>query len=447
MTDVQLQSALSRLAPQVDDTSAWGDVVRRAGAGTRLGWKLAVVVAAILLTSGLVAGALAEGFLNGTLDRLSAWVGDHPGEPAPREQAAMDKQNARAAAPVPADTELGLLISKQLDRVRFDLLGFRDRESLCLRLRSSAGQGEPIAKAPADCVSEQLLIDLDKPLAVFAAADPFPRSRSGLQALYGLAADRVRAVQLRSEGGIDRVPVTNNAFLYLYRGEGPRLSHNRLEYKSDVPFKATALDTDGTALGAVKIMSLKRGYPAAPLPSELPGPSAVEVKPAALRVGWLDRDENRGAPYVWPGTDGTTREGLPSFRMIQPNPITSMRVLVAGRRAPSMRMPIGSGYCVTNVWPLARRAAGYMCGAPDPSGPILLGIATAVPFDAQFPIYYGLVDDKVVSLALFLSNGVRESIPIVDNVFALQAAAADPAKLVAYDEQHRVLAVQVVSLS
>jgi len=88
-----------------------------------------------------------------------------------------------------------------------------------------------------------------------------------------------------------------------------------------------------------------------------------------------------------------------------------------------------------------------MCGSRDPSGPILLGTASAVPFDAQFPIFYGLVDDNVASLELFLSNGARESIPIVDNVFVLQAAAADPAKLVAYDQEHRVLAVEVVSLS
>jgi hypothetical protein len=447
MTDVQLQFALTRLAPQVDNVPAWDDVVRRAATGTRVRWKLAVVAVAMLLTVGVVAGALGKGLFTVTFDRLSGWVEDRPGQPAPMEQVALNEQNARALAPVPADTKLGLLTSKEIDGIRFDLLGFRDRESLCLRLRNSAGQGEPIVKAPADCVSKQLLIDLDKPLAVVAAADPFPRSRSGLQALYGLAADRVHAVELRSEGGIHRVPVTNNAFLYLYRGEGPRLSHNRLEYKSDVPFKAIALDADGTALGAVEIMSLKRGYPAPPSLSELPGPSAVDVKPTPLQVGWIDRGENRGDPYEWPGTNGTTRAWLPSFRMLQPSPITSMRVLVAGRQGPSMRQPIGHGYCVTNVWPLGRRATGFMCAAPAPSGPILLGTATAVPFDAQFPIYYGLVSDEVASLELFLSSGARESISIVDNVFALQAAAADPAKLVAYDRDHRVLAVQVVSLS
>ena len=193
MTDAQLQIALQRLAPRIDETLAWDDVVRRAAPTPRARWKLALVAVAVLLTVGVVAGALAEGLLNSTFDRLSAWVGDHPGESAPKEQAALDKQNARAAAPVPADTQLGLLTSKQIDGVRFDLLGFRDRKSLCLRLRSSVGQGQPIAKAPADCVSEQLLIDLGKPLAVVAAADPFPRPRSGLQALYGLAADRAKS--------------------------------------------------------------------------------------------------------------------------------------------------------------------------------------------------------------------------------------------------------------
>jgi hypothetical protein len=78
---------------------------------------------------------------------------------------------------------------------------------------------------------------------------------------------------------------------------------------------------------------------------------------------------------------------------------------------------------------------------------MMLATATAVPFDARFPILYGLVADHVASLDLFLSNGARESIPIADNVFALQAAAADPAKLVAYDREHRVLAVQIVPLS
>jgi hypothetical protein len=271
MTDVPLESALARLAPHVDDVPAWDDVVRRAATGSRLRRRLAVVAVAMLLTAGVVASALAEGPLTGAFHGLSSWISSAPGGPAPgEEQRLLREENARAAAPVPDDTELGLLTSKALDGVRFDLLGFRDRKSLCLRLRSSAGQGEPIIKASADCVSEQLLVDLSKPLAVIAAADPFPRSRSGLQALYGLAADGVSAVELRSEGGSHRVPVTNNAFLYLYRGEGPRLLHNRLEYKSDVPFRAVALDANDNAVGADDHVAQAR----------LPG------RPLAKRASW-----------------------------------------------------------------------------------------------------------------------------------------------------------------
>jgi len=210
-------------------------------------------------------------------------------------------------------------------------------------------------------------------------------------------------------------------------------------------FKAVALDVDWNALGAVKIMSLKRGYPASPSVSGLPGPSAVERRSGPIRVGWLDRGEDRGDPYAWPSVNGDEQEELPHMRMFQPSPSTSMRVLVSGPRR--LGQPNETGYCLTNVWPLSPRPTMFMCGTPHPPGPILLAIATAVPFDAQFPIFYGLVADDVASLDLFLSNGARESIPIVDNVFALQAVAADPAKLVAYDREHRVLAVQVVSLS
>jgi hypothetical protein len=56
------------------------------------------------------------------------------------------------------------------------------------------------------------------------------------------------------------------------------------------------------------------------------------------------------------------------------------------------------------------------------------------------------VADGVESLELYLSNGAREEVPIVDNVFAVQVPSACPAKLVAYDEEHRVVAINVLSL-
>jgi len=443
----ELARALDSLVPPFDDSEAdWPDAVRR-GDEPRRGRRpvVAVLAASLALAAVLAATPLGHAVVGSAFDRMSAWIGTSPGGPAPPEEQRLLRQaNARAAAPIPSGAELGLLTSQSLDGVGFDLLGFRDRGSLCLRLRSSAGQGEPIVKAPADCVSEQLLIDLGKPIAVVAAADPFPRAKSGLQALYGLAADRVAAVELSADGGVHRIRVENNSFLYLYRGEGPRLAHDRLEYKSDVPSRALALDASGRALGFVKIMSLKRGYPGAPALKSLPGPSVVERRLDSPRVGWLERGEQRGDPYDWRLPGGSAAPGLAHLRMFRPSPITSMRVLVAAPAARSL--PSEAGYCLANVWPLSPRPTGAMCGPTRRFGAMTLATATAVPFDAQFPIFYGLVADEVASLDLFLSNGVRESIPVTDNVFALQASAADPAKLVAYDEQHRVLGIRVVSV-
>jgi hypothetical protein len=48
----------------------------------------------------------------------------------------------------------------------------------------------------------------------------------------------------------------------------------------------------------------------------------------------------------------------------------------------------------------------------------------------------------VVSLELILENGVRESVQIVDNVFALQTAIASPGKLVGYDSEGRVVLIR-----
>ena len=439
MTDIRLESALTRFTPQVDDTPAWDDVVQRAG--TRwppMQWRLAVIAVAMLLTAGVVAGALAGGLLNGTLDRLSAWAGAWPGNPAPREeQRLVDRANARAAAPIPADAKLGLLTTRELDGVRFDLLGFRDRSSLCLRLRAPAIEESQIVKAPATCVFEQLLADLGKPVAVFAAADPFPRETSpGLQGLYGVAADGVVTVELASDGGVHRIPVENNAFLFLYRGEPPRLPRDRLVYRSDVPRRATALDAAGRVLGSAQIMSLKRGYPGAPPPEKFPGPSVVERPIASSHVGWLDRGELRGDRYDWPTPKG--HSSFPRMRMIHPNPATSMSVLVS-------RMDSTPAYCATNVWPLSGAPKGFMCDPiGGPSGTITFASATSV-FDAQFPVYYGLVPDGVGSLKLILQNGATEPVPIVDNVFAFQTSGAEPAKLVGFDSAGRVNVIRMVS--
>lgn len=441
-----LTRALDSLVPRFDESDAdWSDALRRGGEHRRLRPVVAACAASLALVTLLGATPLGHALVGGAFDRLSAWIDDEPGEPAPlEEQQAVREANARSAAPIPNDTELGLLMTRKVDGVTFELLGFRDRGSLCLRLRTSAGDSQSIVRAQADCVSEQLLVDLGKPLAVFSAADPFPRAQ--VVAAYGLAADRVTEVELKGEQGVRRVPVANNAFLHVYRGEGPRLNErDRLDYAADVPFRATAFGADGRALGSVRIMSLKRGYPELPPAHRLLGPVAVERLLQSPRVGWLERGEVRGDPYEWRLADGSTAAAMPRFRSFHPNPATSLRVLVS-RSSLGLSGREEKSYCLTHVWPLSERPTGMMCAPSARFGALLIQPASAIPFDAQFPIYYGLVADGVESLELYLANGARETIPVVDNVFALQALVAEPAKLVAYDDEHRVVAIQVVGI-
>ena len=439
-----LSVALDSLVAPFDSSEAdWQDALRRGGAANRRP-LIATLAATLALVAVLAATPFGQAFASNAFDRVTVWIDQLSGSaPSKGEENALREANARAAAPIPEGTALGLLVSSSLDGVHFDLLGFRDRASLCLRLRSSIGEGGQIMKAPATCVAEQLLVDLGKPLAVVAAADPFPRrAKPGLQALYGFAADGVASVKLTNEAGVHPVSVENNAFLYLYRGEPPSLPRDKLVYQSDVPARATALDANGRVLGTVQIMSLKRGYPGTPGPTKLPGPAVVERPIESPRVGWLDRGEERGDPYEWPQTGGRG-EGFPRMRMIQPSPTTSMRVLV-GRLDGSPSRP--AGYCLTNVWPLSPGPTGFgFAPIGGRSGPITLASATTV-FDAQFPVFYGLVADDVDSLRLILKNGAAEAIPIVDNVFAFQASGAEAAKLVGYDAEGRVALITMVGL-
>jgi hypothetical protein len=441
-----LSRELELLVPPFDDADAdWAGALLLGGREARRPLAL-TLVAAVLAVAVLAAASFGNALAGRAFDRLSAWVGAAPGAPAPEEEArALREANARSAAPIPRDTELGLLVSRSLKGVEFELLGFRDRGSLCLRLRSSAPEKGGIVKAPANCVSEQLLADLGKPVAVFAAADPFPRrAKPGLQALYGLAADGVDAVALKNERGVVRVPVENNAFLFLYQGEGPRLTNSRLDYRSDVPARAIALNTAGRALGSIEIMSLKRGYPGGPAAAQLPGPDVVDRPITSPRVGWLDRGESRGQPYEWPWPDGGVPEDPAQLRIFQPSPMTSLRVAVWRTTTGAARHE-EPAYCLMHVWPLQPRPTGFMCTPLEGRGRTVALATTTAVFDAQFPVYYGLASDDVTALQLVLANGARETIPVADNVFAFQTSSAEPAKLVGYDSESRVVLIRVVT--
>ena len=430
-----LARELDALVPAFDHASAdWHDAVRRSRRG--LNWPVALVAAA-LVAAGLAATSFGTAIGADALDRLSAWVSGAPGDEAPRDEVeALRRENALSLAPIPADTELGLLARTRFRGVEFELLGFRDRGSLCLRLRAPGTEAR-IVKVPATCVSKQLLADLGRPLAVVNAADPFPHAAQvGVQALYGLAADRIATVQLVAASGAKRVAVVNNAFLYLYEGDPPRLTDNRLDYRSDVPSQAIGLDAGGRRVGTVPISSLKRGFPWAPPAAELPGPAIIE-RPVPSTIEWLESGaSSRGEPYR--GLFGSL---MTNPRLFQPNPATSLRVF-AGRALRSHREMT----CVGAISPLEGEKSYVGCVplASARTGLVAYGIADR-SFDDQHPVHYGLVADDVSSLEVILANGKRRAVPLTDNVFAQQTWKAEPAKLVGYDATGRVVLVHVLA--
>lgn len=62
----------------------------------------------------------------------------------------------------------------------------------------------------------------------------------------------------------------------------------------------------------------------------------------------------------------------------------------------------------------------------------------------QFPLWVGLAADEVFRLELFHRAGEPTEVPLGDNAFAFQTRKGQPAKLVAYDSDGRVVRVEMV---
>jgi hypothetical protein len=437
MTDVHLQTALARLAPRVDDKPAWDDAVRRADTGARIRWRLAVVAVATLLTAGVVAGALAEGLLSGTLDRLSAWVGDQPGEPAPEEQATFDEQNAASYAHFPQGTRVGRLLSFDFDGRSYNLLGFRDGPNLCLRIDPAVSGSDNANEA--ECVPHPELTRLGEPVATVGGA---VRIRlpggSGMTMLYGLAADDVASVDVLLDGELlGPATVRNNAFLIA--------AHDRaLGHPPDYPTVVLrARSSDGAARDVAVAVD-----PETPTvdPTDLPGPAQVDREPAHSSIGWLVRGENRGDPFTWQHLDAPFAQRILFARAIRPDPNSSFRVALGygeGTDGQTMRR----WYCLTWLAPLIPGPNPRGCIARtndvDTYGWTITGDRATNA--EQFPRWIGIATDEIARLKLFHADGTTAAVAYNDNVFSFYTRRDEPSKLVGYDQDGRVVKIQVLN--
>jgi hypothetical protein len=437
MTDVQLQTALERLAPQVDNTPAWDDAVRRGGVGARLRWRLAVVAVAMLVTAGVVAGALAEGLLSGTLDQLSAWVGDQPGEPAPGEQATFDEQNAASYAQFPQGTRVGRLLSFDLDGRSYQLVGFRDGPNLCLRVDPPLFTDNP---TEAECVPQRELVRAAGPVAAVGGMVRIQVEAGGpgLTMLYGLAADDVTAIDVLVDGALlGRATVRNNAFLIA--AHDATLGHPPV-------WPAVTLRAHDAAGASADVPVVVDPQTPDIDPADLPGPARVDHEPAHSSVGWLVRGEDRGEPFVWDETSAPFAQRILFARAVAPDPTSSFRVAL-GYGEGSDGQTLRRWYCLTWLAPLIpgpnpRGCIGWAESIDDAAWTITHSGTTIAE---QFPLWIGIATDAIARLELFHADGTSVAVPYNDNVFSFYTRRGEPSKLVAYDQMDRVVKVQVLN--
>jgi hypothetical protein len=429
--ETRLLSALDLLAPPADETPAWDDVAARVGAQPRFRWKVAAVALAVLATSAFVAGAFAQEQLHNGLDRLSSWAGQQPGSPDPEQQAAFDIENAGAYAHFPTGTRVGRLLHADVGSRSFDLLGFRAGTDLCLRVVPSP---IPRQRSAPECVPQSELTRLGKPIA---AVGGHIRARlpdgSGLTVVYGLASDAIRSVDVLADGRLlGAADVDNNAFLYA----APDRPGSPVEGPALV---VRAEDANGVA-AEVPIASgpsFSRAQPSA-LPA-LPGPDRVERTLTNGSIGWLESGEARGEPFTWP--DDYPQRVVHS-RLIRPDASSAMRFGLAYAEGTTANTR-GGWYCLAWLWPLIKDSLVSYCGRAEAVNAGISYTGALSSSGVQFPLRVGMASDQVARIELFRADGSSQPVPLVDNVFTFQTWRLDPVKLVAYDDQNRVVTIEI----
>jgi hypothetical protein len=435
--DDTLRSELHRLVP-VDSRRDWGEVAARSGLKrerVRRRWSIGAVVVIAAVAIG-VATPLGAAIGRG-LDDFSAWLTGEPGTPASEgEQREFEAANARSWIGFPRGTKLRYLTTDRAGDTTVKLLGFRSGSSLlCLRLRVTGGtEGTtmscaPLAElrrtgGPARAVIADFGLGTGDKTAWYGI-DRFYSSQ--LQITAGIAADGVSSVVLEDDAGRHQVPVESNAFLYV--AEAP-----------DVGQRVSAIwarTEDG--LVAVPFAPAAFGIGASIPSRPAPSPPEIERQVEGGRIKWLEEREPRGEPLdaLPSGSLGPhfTRNVL-FGRVLTPDPDRPTRIVLTL----NAHRPDGppAGLC---PWVVERGggAGGGCTPYPFARAPVLSSGSMANGSNA-FLTASGVASDDVARIDALLADGQRTEVALVDNVFLIDLPRANlPARLVAYDEEDRVI--------
>jgi len=454
MIDVEplIGASFDRMFPVPAVAADWNDVLRRADAAHRRPQRrvrLALVLAA-LLVAAVAVSPLGAGIAH-SLSDFSGWLQGSPGKPAsPSAQRAFDRANGKSWAGFPRGTKLRELIKTSADGVNYTLFGVRSGESLCLHIvAEGAARGSTLSCSPLRELRARpqpaLVLEVDysigKLVGKHAQVGPERLTLPRASVTFGIVADNVQAVHLRSDKGTRDALIASNSFLSVLPrppvGDRVHTVSATLRDGSAVkiPFAEAPFDTNqGTASHGV-----------------LHGPANLDRVIKTGTVGWLTRREQRGA--VLPKGPRSTMffahggAHLVFGRLIQPDPGNRMRVglslwLLSKKppHAPFMKKGL---YLCTSL--IAGSGGGGGCSAEAEMfarSPVNFGLSTFGGGN-QYSILDGVASDDVARVAVYLGTGEVSTVPLRDNVFATQVSRAKfPIRVVGYDKDGHVIANQ-----
>lgn len=423
------------------DDSEWEEVLRRALEQPlvrvrrfrgRRALLIAAAVAVLVLALGVALAATLSGF--------SGWLTGKPGSPAsPTEQSAFQQANARSWASFPKGTKLRRLIVTRASDSTFRLFGFRAGDEICLRLVAEGKtQGQYMS-----CVPRRELEQAKAPAVVVMVDAAFGKSHvkhparpdgffNGVQdtsASFGLVADNISSVELEAGGKTQHAFIGGQAFLLVRR---------HVPFCSDVD-RVFAIDTAGEKVAVPFGRSPCRIMPFS-LKKPRYGPTRINHKPPRRAIAWLDNHEPRGLSLGQAGVPSRWfygfHLGIRFARVVQPDPRNHVRVVVylVGRRNATCSATIN-----------ARRSGGGGC-ADLLDYPLAPSISLGQGGE-QSALVSGIASDAISRIDLYLDDGERWPVPFKDNAFVVLVPRIDvPARLVGYDSQGDVVAIQDLTM-
>jgi hypothetical protein len=312
---------------------------------------------------------------------------------------------------VPGPAQASWLIRARLGDGTYTLYGFRTGGLVCLRLIADGipGAGPTLSCLPLyelelskdDVIPLRGNVGLGhvgrRPRTIEDPPTP-PRAI----ATYGFASGRARHVDLISDRGSSTAILGGGAFLHVIdrpnRGVWAR--------------SAVSVDEVGNRR-TIPIVVDVLGEPPVERASKPTGPTRVERRVSGGKIGWLTR--SRPSAFIRPNPRDFLRMGL----ALAGDEVCLYSSLGHGchRRSQLFRRgPINASYGFSGV-------------------------------GSQFAIIEGIASDDVARVQLFLATGERRPVPLKRNILLVRVQRAKfPARLVAYDKQGRVIAIETYRL-